>query len=276
MCVSRAAERLPDNKRMDLQLDGKVAVVTGGTAGIGLAIAAELAQEGANVFITGRSQESVDNATAEIRGKGEVTGIVADLGTRAGAEALFRQLPDVDVLVNNLGIYESKSFADITDEDWMHLFEVNVLSGVRTARTYLPKMLAKNSGRIIFISSESSLAVPPDMIHYAMTKTAQLAISRGLAETTRGTGVTVNTVMPGPTMSAGIVDFIKSVSEKPDDRLEDLEAAFFEKHRSASLLQRLIQPEEIAHLVAYLASPLSSATNGAAIRVEGGLLRSIA
>jgi NAD(P)-dependent dehydrogenase (short-subunit alcohol dehydrogenase family) len=263
---------------MDLQLNGKRAVVTGGTAGIGQAIAKVLAQEGANVFITGRTQKSLDTARAEINRetKAEVSGVLADLGTRAGADDLLKQLPEVDILVNNLGIYESKAFADITDEDWLHLFEVNVLRGVRTARGYLPKMLAKNSGRIIFIASESGLMVPPDMIHYGMTKTAQLAISRGLAETTRGTGVTVNTVMPGPTKSAGIVDFIKSVSANPDADFPDLEAAFFKEHRASSLIQRLIQPEEIAHLVAYLASPLSAATNGAALRAEGGLLRTIA
>lgn len=263
---------------MDLKLQGKKAVVTGGTAGIGQAIAGELAREGATVFITGRSQKSLDNAQKEIDAEqtGDVRGVVADLGTREGSDRLREQLPEVDILINNLGIYESKAFPEITDEDWLRLFEVNVLSGVRTARTYLPRMLEKNWGRIIFISSESALMIPADMIHYAVTKTAQLAISRGLAETTRGTGVTVNSVLPGPTMSAGIMDFIKSVSDDPSAGLDELEAEFFRKHRSSSLLQRLIQPEEIAQLVTFLASPLASATNGAALRVEGGLVRTIA
>ncbi|MBN9657451.1 MAG: SDR family oxidoreductase [Acidobacteria bacterium] len=264
---------------MDLQLEGKSAVVTGGTAGIGQAIAAQLAQEGVRVFITGRTQSSLDKGIAEIapklKGRGSVTGLVADLGTRDGADSLVRQLPSVDILVNNLGIYEAKPFVDIPDEDWLRLFEVNVLSGVRTARAYLPGMLARNTGRIIFIASESALAVPAEMLHYGMTKTAQLSLSRGLAEMTGGTGVTVNTVMPGPTMSAGVVDFIKSISDDPNADFAELEAAFFRKHRAASLLQRLIQPEEIAGLVAYLASPLAAATNGAAVRAEGGLVHTI-
>ncbi|WP_321476488.1 SDR family oxidoreductase [uncultured Paludibaculum sp.] len=265
---------------MDLQLKGKRAVVTGGTAGIGQAIAAALAEEGAQVFITGRSRASLDRAISEIRSETapevEPAGVVADLGTRSGADELFRQVPEADVLVNNLGIYESKGFEEIPDEDWLRIFEVNVLSGVRAARFYLPKMLARNDGRIVFIASESALAVPVDMIHYGMTKAAQLAISRGLAEMTRGTKVTVNTVMPGPTRSAGIVDFIKSVSSQPEAPEGVREREFFEKHRASSLLQRLIEAKEIASLVAYLASPLSAATNGAALRAEGGLLRSIA
>ncbi|HEU0123655.1 MAG TPA: SDR family oxidoreductase [Bryobacteraceae bacterium] len=258
---------------MDLLIKGKTAVVTGGTAGIGLAIAVALAAEGAKVFITGRTQSSIEKAIADAGAPLE--GIVADLATAAGAETLFAALPEVDILVNNLGIYESKPFAEIPDEDWLRLFEVNVLSGVRTSRRYLPGMLQRNEGRIIFISSESGIMTPPEMIHYGMTKSAQLAIARGLAETTKGTNVTVNTVLPGPTMSAGIVDFIKSVSVNPDAAFPELEAGFFDAHRSSSLLRRLIKAEEIASLVAYVASPLSAATNGAALRAEGGLLRSI-
>jgi len=260
---------------MDLQLTGKTAVVTGGTAGIGLAIAKLLAAEGAKVFITGRTQASIDAAAAEAQSE-NLSGIVADLGTREGADTLIATLPDVDILVNNLGIYESKPFAEIPDEDWFRLFEVNVMSGVRTARAYLPKMLARNSGRVIFIASESGVMTPPEMVHYGMTKTAQLAIARGLAESTRGTAVTVNSVLPGPTMAANIVGFIQSISKNPDAPFPELEAEFFRNHRPSSLLQRLIQADEIASLVAYLASPLSAATNGAALRAEGGLLRSIA
>jgi NAD(P)-dependent dehydrogenase (short-subunit alcohol dehydrogenase family) len=181
-----------------------------------------------------------------------------------------------DILVNNLGIYEPKAFADITDEEWLHVFEVNVLSGIRLSRHYFPQMLTKNSGRVIFISSESGIMTPGEMVHYGMTKTAQLAISRGMAEQTKGTNVTVNTVLPGPTRSEGIVGFLQSLASAPNATAEQAEREFFEKYRSTSLLQRLIEDREVANLVAYVASPLSSATNGAALRVEGGLLRSIA
>jgi len=265
---------------MDLKLQGKSAVVTGATGGIGLAIAASLAAEGVHVSLTGRTQESVDKAVAEIRAAAktqvQVAGIVADLGTAEGADALARAVPSVDILVNNLGIYESRAFGDIKDEDWLRLFEVNVLSGVRASRTYLPGMLERNWGRVIFISSESSIMVPSEMIHYGMTKTAQLSISRGLAETTKGTGVTVNAVLPGPTKSANIMEFLRSVSSQPEADDATIETEFFQKYRQSSLLQRLLESEEIANLVTYLASPLSSATNGAAIRAEGGLLKSIA
>jgi NAD(P)-dependent dehydrogenase (short-subunit alcohol dehydrogenase family) len=259
---------------MDLQLRGKTALVTGGTAGIGLAIASELAREGADVVIVGRAQDKIDRALQATGGR--ATGIVADVTSATGTEPVFSRVPRVDILVNNLGIYEPKAFVDIGDEEWLRLFEVNVLSGVRLTRHYLPAMLARNWGRVIFISSESALMTPPEMIHYGMTKTAQLAVSRGLAETTKGTGVTVNTVMPGPTRSEGIVAFLREMSSDPTATDAAAEAEFFAKRRSSSLLQRLIDPREAATMVAYLASPLSSATNGAALRVEGGLLRSIA
>jgi NAD(P)-dependent dehydrogenase (short-subunit alcohol dehydrogenase family) len=264
---------------MDLQLKDKKAVVTGGTGGIGFSIAASLAAEGVQVVITGRTQDSVDRALSELNSSvgnaARVTGVAADVGTAEGAKALVNAVPETDILVNNLGIYEAKQFASIEDADWLRLFEVNVMSGVRASRAYLPAMLEKNWGRIIFISSESGIMTPPDMIHYGMTKSAQLAISRGLAETTKGTAVTVNSVLPGPTLSANIMDFLRSVSEHPDADEHALEAEFFAKHRQSSLLQRLITPEEIAHLVTYLASPLSSATNGSAVHAEGGLVRSI-
>jgi NAD(P)-dependent dehydrogenase (short-subunit alcohol dehydrogenase family) len=249
---------------MDLQLQNKAALVTGATAGIGLAIAQELAREGAAVTITGRAQDRIQRALDTIGNGGK--GIVADLSNLPGTEPLFAQLPRVDILVNNLGIYEPKEFVDITDEDWLRFFQVNVMSGVRLARQYLPGMLARNWGRLIFISSEAGIQTPPEMIHYGMTKSAQLAISRGLAETTKGTGVTVNTIMPGPTKSEGSIQFLRNMSTNPEATDTELEREFFVKHRSASLLQRLIEAREIATMVAYLASPLSSATNGAAVR----------
>ncbi|AKU91139.1 SDR family NAD(P)-dependent oxidoreductase [Vulgatibacter incomptus] len=256
---------------MDLELKGKRALVTGSTAGIGLAIARRLAIEGADVIVCGRSRKTVDAAVAEIAAAGEsARGVVADLSTAEGAAVVLKQEPAIDILVNNLGIYETKDFEKITDEDWRRYFEINVLSGIRLARQYLPGMLERNWGRIVFIASDAALMVPPDMIHYGMTKTALLAISRGLAERTRGTRVTVNAVMPGPTRSAGIVDFLKSVASDPDAPLEEIEKEFFRKERPTSLLQRMIEADEIANLVAYLASPISSATNGAALRAEGG------
>jgi NAD(P)-dependent dehydrogenase (short-subunit alcohol dehydrogenase family) len=258
---------------MDLQLRGKTAIVTGGSAGIGLAITKALAAEGVTVTVPGRSREKLDKALAGIA---NVKAIVADPGTAEGASALIQQIPDTDILINNLGIYEPKPFAEITDADWLKIFEVNVLSGVRLSRHYFPRMLQRDWGRVIFISSESGVMTPPEMIHYGVTKSSQLAISRGLAELTKGTAVTVNTILPGPTRSEGIVDFLKNVSSAPNPTPEQAEKEFFERHRSSSLLQRLIESEEIASLVTFIASPLSAATNGASLRAEGGLLRSIA
>ena len=262
---------------MDLRLNDKTALVTGSTGGIGFAIARKLALEGAKVIVAGRSQPRVDEAVGIIRAAGgaNVRGVLADAATADGAAALLDAAPRVDILVNNLGIYEIKDFADITDEDWRRYFEINVLSGVRLAREYFPGMLKQNWGRIIFISSESALLVPGGMIHYGMTKTAQLSISRGLAELTKATKVTVNSVLPGPTRSEGIVDFLKSIASNPQAPVDEIEAEFFAKARASSLLQRLIEPEEIADLVAYVASPLSSATNGAALRVDGGVTPTI-
>ncbi|MEA3108799.1 MAG: hypothetical protein QOI88_3404 [Gammaproteobacteria bacterium] len=262
---------------MDLQLADKTALITGSTAGIGLEIARTLAVEGASVILSGRNQEKLERALASIRASGgaDVRGVLADPATAEGADTLLRAVPHVDILVNNLGIYEIKSFADISDEDWRNYFEINVLSGARLARHYFPGMLKQNWGRIIFISSESALVVPGPMIHYGMTKTAQLAISRGLAELTRGTKVTVNSVLPGPTRSEGIIGFLKSITSDPTATDAQMEAEFFARARPSSLLQRMIEPEEIASLVAYVASPLSSATNGAALRVDGGVTPTI-
>ncbi|MCW6510310.1 SDR family NAD(P)-dependent oxidoreductase [Lichenifustis flavocetrariae] len=263
---------------MDLQLADKTALVTGATAGIGLEIARTLAAEGARVVITGRSQAKLDAAIADIGSttNTRVTGIMVDVAASDGAATLAAAVDRVDILVNNLGIYESKAFADIADADWTRLFEVNVMSGVRLSRTYMPGMLERNWGRIIFISSESGIAIPADMIHYATSKTAQLSISRGLAQLTRGTNVTVNAVMPGPTRSEGIEAFLRSQAKDPSAPIQEIEAEFFATARSASILQRMIDAKEVANLVAYLASPRSSATNGAALRAEGGLINTIA
>jgi 3-oxoacyl-[acyl-carrier protein] reductase len=258
---------------MDLQLNSRSAIVTGGTAGIGLAIVHALVAEGVQVIVPGRTQAKLDEAFPG--NDASVRKVVADLATADGAAALIAAVPDADILVNNLGIYEAKAFAEIDDADWLKLFEVNVLSGVRLSRHYFPRMLARNWGRVIFISSESGVMTPPEMIHYGVTKSSQLALSRGMAELTKGSGVTVNAVMPGPTRSEGIVGFLQNLA-MPGASPAEAEAEFFEKHRSSSLLQRLIESKEVASLVTYLASPLSAATNGAAVRVEGGLLRSIA
>jgi len=261
---------------MDLKLTGKTALVTGSTAGIGFAIASRLAQESVEVVITGRNQPKLDEAAAQIAQIGRVRPVLADPATAEGAATLIAAVPEVDILVNNLGIYEAKPFTDISDEDWHHFFEVNVVSGARLARHYFPLMLEKNWGRIIFIASESGLVIPDEMIHYGTTKTAQLAIARGLAEQTRGTGVTVNSVLPGPTRSEGIVDFIRSVVDNKDAPEAERETERFEKFRPLSLIRRLIEADEIGSMVAYLASPLAAVTNGAAIRAEGGIVPTIA
>ncbi|XXX78406.1 SDR family oxidoreductase [Sorangium sp. So ce134] len=258
---------------MDLRLQGKRAIVTGGSAGIGLAIVRMLAAEGAEVTVPGRSLKKVSEAVAAIGGK--VSGIEADLSTAEGATELIAQVPETDILVNNLGIYESKSFTDITDEDWIRYFEVNLLGGIRLARHYFPAMLKRDWGRVIFVSSEAAAEVHPDMIHYGVTKTGQVVVARGLAEMTKGTRVTVNSVLPGPTRSEAIVDFLKSKAANPDASAEEIEREYFQKERPTSLIQRMAESSEVASLVAYLASPLSANTNGAALRCEGGILRAL-
>ena len=263
---------------MNLQIEGKTALVTGSTAGIGLAIAAGLAREGSTVIINGRTQARVDSAIRELQSgipKAKLKGLAADLGTTAGVDSATAAFPAVDVLVNNLGIFDPKPFEEIPDEDWLRFFEVNVMSGVRLSRHYLPRMKQKNWGRILFISSESGQQIPAEMIHYGMTKTAQIAIARGLAETTAGTGVTVNSVLPGPTASEGVTVFVDRMASSEGVDKKQFEKEFFKSVRPSSLLQRFASSEEVANMVVYLSSPLASATNGAAIRVDGGVVRSI-
>lgn len=253
-------------------------MVTGSTAGIGLAIASALAREGASVIVNGRTQKRVDEAIDKIKSEhsnADVSGIAADLSTAEGAKNITDAAPEIDILINNMGIFEPKAFETIPDEDWTKFFETNVMSGVRLSRFYLPKMKEQDWGRIIFISSESAVNIPSEMIHYGMTKSAQLSIARGLAETTVGTNVTVNSVLPGPTASEGVSIFVGQMAEEQKISTDEMEKQFFETARPASLLKRFIEPSEIADFVAFVASPLSSATNGAALRAEGGLLRSM-
>ncbi len=260
---------------MDLGLKNKLALVSGSTAGIGYAIAQVLAEEGARVIVNGRTAEAVETAVAALKAAGgDVVGFAGDLAQAAVAEDLAARHPGVEILVNNLGIFEPKPFEDIPDADWLRFFDVNVLSGVRLARLYLPAMKRADWGRIIFISSESAVQIPAEMIHYGMTKTAQLAVSRGLAEAVAGTGITVNSVLPGPTRSRGVGDFVERLGAAQGKSFEEVEKEFFTKARPSSLIKRFATPREVATLVAYVASPLASATTGAALRVDGGVVRS--
>src|SRR5271156_1774960 len=259
---------------MDLKLKGRLALITGSTAGIGLAIATSLAREGARVIINGRTPAGVSKAvtTTQAETDGDVTGFAGDLSAAATAEELIRSHPDIEILVNNLGIFEPKPFEEIPDGDWVRFFEVNVLSGVRLARLCLPAMKRANWGRIIFISSESALQIPVEMIHYGVTKTAQIAVARGLAEAVAGSGITINSVLPGPTKSRGVVDFVAALGAGAS--FDEFQTEFFQKFRPTSLIKRFETPEEIASFVTYLASPLASAITGAALRVDGGVVKS--
>ncbi|QMU27505.1 SDR family NAD(P)-dependent oxidoreductase [Adhaeribacter radiodurans] len=263
---------------MDLKIKDKIAFVSGSTAGIGFAIVRRLLAEGAQVVLNGRTPENVDQAVKQLQSEftqAQVSGIAADFSKVEDVDKLLQALPEVDILINNVGIFEPKPFAEIPDEDWFRFFEVNVMSGVRLCRHYFPKMLTKNWGRIIFISSESAVFIPDEMIHYGMTKTAQVAISRGLAELTKGTQVTVNSILPGPTRSRGVGGFIEDLAKAGNTNVDQVEVDFFNHMRPTSLLRRFAEVEEIADTVAYFASPLSAATNGASIRADGGLIRSI-
>ena len=263
---------------MDLKLTGKTALVTGSTAGIGFAIAKALATEGAHVYVNGRTKERVDAAMAAIRSHtaaAKVEGIAADFSNAAGAEAVIAKLPAVDVLVNNMGIFEPKPFLEIPDADWHRFFEINVMSGVRLSRHYLPGMLKKNWGRILFISSESAVQIPAEMVHYGMTKTAQIAVARGVAESVAGTGVTVNSILPGPTESEGVGAFVEAMAKQQKKSKTEIEKEFFEHVRPSSLLKRFATVDEVAAMATYVAGELSSATNGAALRVDGGVVRAI-
>lgn len=257
---------------MQIDLSGKTALVTGSTQGIGLAIAEVLASSGARVAVNGRTPERVDSAVAQIGG--DVVGVAVDVTTAEGAAQLQSELPDVDILVNNLGIFGAVPAQDITDEQWREYFDVNVLAAVRLIRMYLPGMAKRGWGRAIQIASDSALVTPEEMIHYGVSKTALLAVSRGFAKDAAGTGVTVNSVIAGPTHTAGVEDFVYQLVDKslPWD---EAQREFMRKHRPQSLIQRLIEPVEIANMVAYLASPLASATTGGALRVDGGYVDSI-
>ncbi|MDO1528382.1 SDR family oxidoreductase [Fulvimonas sp. R45] len=263
---------------MHIDLSLRTAIVTGSTAGIGRAIATGLARAGARVVVTGRSQARVDQAIAAIATDApgaQLTGVAGDLGTAEGAARLIAQVPEADILVNNLGIFEPKGFFEIPDEDWLRFFEVNVLGGVRLARHYAQGMARRGWGRIQFVSSESAVQIPAEMVHYGTTKTAQLAVSRGLAETLAGTGVTVNAILPGPTRSEGVGAFFSKLATEQGTRLEEVERDFIRTHRPSSLIRRLATVEEVANLSVYLASEQASATTGAAVRVDGGVVRSV-
>lgn len=264
---------------MNIQLNGKTAIVTGSTAGIGFAIAKGLAESGADVVVNGREQQRVEHAVAQIRTAvpdSNLQGVAADLGTPEGAARLIAQVPHADILVNNLGIFEVKPFFEIPDEDWDRFFRVNVLSGVRLARHYTQGMVKRGWGRVMFISSESGIQIPVEMVQYGMTKSAQLAVSRGLAESVAGTGVTVNAVLPGPTRSDGVVEFFAKLAKEQGMSEEEMEKQFIANNRPTSLIKRLATVDEVANMVVYICSPQASATTGAALRVDGGVVRSIA
>jgi NAD(P)-dependent dehydrogenase (short-subunit alcohol dehydrogenase family) len=262
---------------MDLKLRGKRALITGSTQGIGFAIAEGLAREGADVVVNGRTNAKVEGAIEKIAAstKASVSGIAADVGTETGVAKLLGELRPVDILVNNAGIFEPKPFLEIDDAEWFRYFEVNVMSGVRLSRALLPNMLKQKWGRIVFISSESGIQTPPEMVHYGMTKTAQLAISRGIAETVPGSGVTVNAVLPGPTRSEGVVDFLEKLASDRKVNVKEMETELLKTLRPSSLLKRMATSEEVANLVVYLCGEPASATTGAALRVDGGVVRAV-
>jgi NAD(P)-dependent dehydrogenase (short-subunit alcohol dehydrogenase family) len=277
MCAARSSTH--EGFRMKIDLSGRTAVVSGSTAGIGLAIAKGLAAAGAGVVVNGRTKAAVDRATAAVKAGAPgvtVSGFAGDLGTADGCEALVSAHPACDILVNNVGIFGPQDVLEIPDGEWTRFFEVNVMSGVRLSRAYLPTMIAKDWGRIIFIASESALNIPVEMVHYGMTKTAQIALARGLAKRAAGTGVTVNSVLPGPTLSEGVAEMLKDDMKKTGKPLEQVAAEFVMAHRSSSIIRRAATVDEVANMVVYVASPQASATTGAALRVDGGVVDTIA
>lgn len=264
---------------MKIDLSGKVAIVTGSTGGIGLAIARGLADCGATVILNGPEQGAVDRALAALWvavPMAEIRGVVADLSVAAGCDALVKTEPTCDILVNNVGIFGPHDFFDIPDSEWTRFFELNVMSGVRLSRAYIPAMLERNWGRVVFLSSESGLNIPPDMIHYGFTKTAVLAIARGLAKRLAGTRVTVNSVLPGPTLTEGVEDMLKGKAQNTGQSIEEAALAFVKANRPSSIIGRMATPEEVANMVVYAVSPQASATTGAALRVDGGIVDTIA
>jgi NAD(P)-dependent dehydrogenase (short-subunit alcohol dehydrogenase family) len=264
---------------MKIDLTGKTALVTGSTLGIGYAIAKGLAETGAEVIVNGRKQDAVDATVARIHGEvpgAKLRGVATDVGTAEGCDALVKAVPNVDILINNVGIYGPQDFFETPDDVWQRFFDVNVMSGVRLSRAYADDMAKRGWGRIVFISSESALNIPADMIHYGFTKTSNLSISRGLAKRLAGTGVTVNAVLPGPTLSEGVADMLKDDVKKSGKSLEDCAADFVMAHRPSSIIQRAATIEEVANMVVYVASKQASATSGAALRVDGGVVDTIA
>lgn len=262
---------------MDLKIANKTALITGSTQGIGFETARKLLQEGVNVIINGRNEKKVNDAVSKLKNefpKGKIIGITADLKDNIGCNKLISKIPHIDILINNLGIFEPKDFKDITEQEWLHMFNVNVMSGVRLAQHYLSSMIKENWGRIIFISSESAIQIPKEMIHYGMTKTAQISVSRGIAELTRGTNVTSNAILLGPSKSEGVVQFIEEFAQQNNLTFEEVEKDFFKNVRPTSLIQRFAQVEEDANMIVYIASTLSSATNGAILRADGGVIQS--
>lgn len=264
---------------MRIDLSGKHAIVTGSTAGIGYSIASGLAEAGAEVVITGRTQTRVDDAISSLKQalpQASITGVAADLGTAEGCQALIDSQPDTDILINNVGIFAPQDFFETDDETWQQFFDVNVMSAVRLSRHYAKGMRERDWGRIQLLSSESALNIPSEMVHYGMTKSAVQSISRGLAKVLAGTNVTVNAILPGPTRSEGVIKMLKQAADEAGISQQEMEARFVQENRPSSIIQRLATPEEVANMSVYAASPQASATTGAALRVEGGIVDTMA
>lgn len=262
---------------MDLKIKGKIALITGSTQGIGFATAKKLCEEGVNVIINGKNEQKVNNAVMKLKAlfnDVKIVGITADLKDNIGCNKLISQIGHIDILINNLGIFEPKEFKDISEQEWLNMFNINVMSGVRLSQHYLSRMIEQNWGRIIFISSESAIQIPKEMIHYGMTKTAQISVSRGIAELTRGTNVTSNAILVGPSKSEGVIQFMEDLAKQTNQNFQEIEKDFFKNIRPTSLIQRFAEVEEDANMIVYIASSLSSATNGAILRVDGGVIQS--